>query len=101
MTRLNLLTRRRSPVMNRGAKKRLPGGDRFNRKRTGSSAAAKSGREHRWVTVVNPTNQQLLLQACDNCGVVKSENSAVKPCAQSDGQHLISGSMSKDMWNVG
>jgi len=50
-------------------------------------------RKHDWVTVVNPMNQQLLLQACDNCGVVKSENSVVKRCKAPQHQALISSAM--------
>ena len=49
-------------------------------------------KQHLWVTVVNPTNQRLLLQACDNCGVVKSENSVIKRCRADQGLGLISGS---------
>jgi len=49
---------------------------------------------HRWITVVNPTNHRMLLQACDHCGVVKSENSVVRRCRAPNGQALISGSMS-------
>ncbi len=36
---------------------------------------------HAWVTVVSPLNQRLVLQACDHCGVVKSENSIVRACS--------------------
>jgi hypothetical protein len=57
----------------------------------------KVTQEHQWITVVNPTNQMLLLQACDNCGVVKSENSVIRRCAQPQGQGLISSSMGSDM----
>ena len=32
---------------------------------------------HAWVTVPNPLNNQALLQACDYCGVVKSQNTLV------------------------
>jgi len=52
-------------------------------------------REHQWVTVINPTNSQLLLQACDNCGVVKSENSVARSCRQPNNQHIISYSKSQ------
>ena len=48
---------------------------------------------HQWVTVVNPLNQQSLLQACDNCGVVKSENSVVRACTAPMGQGLISAAL--------
>jgi len=47
-------------------------------------------RKHNWVTVVNPMNHSLLLQACDNCGVVKSENSVVKRCKAARQRALIS-----------
>ena len=50
-------------------------------------------RTHNWVTVVNPMNQALLLQACDNCGVVKSENSVVKLCKAPGQRALISGAI--------
>ena len=36
--------------------------------------------KHQWVTVVNPINHRALLQACDSCGVVKSENTIVRSC---------------------
>jgi len=49
--------------------------------------------QHTWVTVVNPSNKRLLLQACDDCGVVKSENSVVKPCRAQKGQALISAAL--------
>ena len=52
-------------------------------------------REHQWVTVINPTNSRLLLQACDNCGVVKSENSVTRQCQQPNNQHIISYSKSQ------
>jgi hypothetical protein len=45
---------------------------------------------HRWVTVMNPTNHRLLLQACDDCGVVKSENSVIRSCKADRGLGLIS-----------
>jgi len=48
---------------------------------------------HDWVTVVNPVNHQLLLQACDNCGVVKSENSVVRRCKAPKNQALISSAL--------
>ena len=35
---------------------------------------------HTWHTVVNPVSQNRVLQACDHCGVVKSENSIVRVC---------------------
>ena len=52
-------------------------------------------RDHQWVTVINPTNSRLLLQACDNCGVVKSENSIARRCQQPNNQHIISYSRSQ------
>jgi hypothetical protein len=61
----------------------------------------ESDRKHHWITVLNPTNSQLLLQACDNCGVVKSENSVLKPCARPDGQQLISGSLGGELQEAG
>jgi len=51
------------------------------------------GGKHKWVTVINPLNHQTLLQACDCCGVVKSENSIVRACKAESGARLISGSM--------
>jgi len=48
---------------------------------------------HRWVTVVNPYNQVSLLEACDDCGVVKSENSVIKRCLANKGTGLISNAM--------
>lgn len=50
-------------------------------------------REHDWVTVVNPTNRRMLLQACDNCGVVKSENTVIQACQQPAGQRLITATL--------
>lgn len=46
--------------------------------------------EHSWVSVVNPRNNRSILQACDDCGVVKSENSIVKNCRAKPGQAVIS-----------
>jgi hypothetical protein len=54
-------------------------------------------RDHDWVTVVNPTNRRMLLQACDKCGVVKSENTVVQQCRRPDGEHLITGSLARDL----
>ena len=45
---------------------------------------------HHWVTVINPTNHRLLLQACDDCGVVKSENTVIRSCRADRGLGLIS-----------
>jgi len=49
---------------------------------------------HKWITVVNPINHRTLLQACDDCGVVKSENSIVRDCKAIKGSVLISRSLS-------
>jgi len=49
--------------------------------------------KHSWVTVVNPINHRALLQACDCCGVVKSENSIVRPCMAEKKLGLISNAM--------
>jgi len=54
--------------------------------------AANDHREHLWVTVIDPTNQRSLLQACDDCGVVKSENSVIRNCKADFGVALISNS---------
>lgn len=53
-----------------------------------------SPKPHAWVTVINPTNHRLLLQACDDCGVVKSENSVAKRCRAASGLALISSAQS-------
>jgi hypothetical protein len=58
-------------------------------------------RDHQWVTVVNPTNRRMLLQACDNCGVVKSENTVVQRCSATAAQGLISSSLLHDMRMTG
>ncbi|MEM7358098.1 MAG: hypothetical protein AAF431_03260 [Pseudomonadota bacterium] len=52
---------------------------------------------HEWITVVNPTNSRVLLQACDFCGVVKSENSVVSHCSNAHGERLISSSLGDDL----
>lgn len=52
--------------------------------------AANDHSQHGWITVVDPTNQRSLLQACDHCGVVKSENSVIKACSGVAGSGLIS-----------
>ncbi len=52
---------------------------------------------HDWVTVVNPTNRRMLLQACDNCGVVKSENTVVRNCRRPAGGGLITSSLWQDL----
>lgn len=46
--------------------------------------------EHYWVGVLNPRNQRSLLEACDDCGIVKSENSITRNCRATPGQSLIS-----------
>lgn len=46
--------------------------------------------EHSWISVINPRNQRSLLQACDDCGIVKSENSILKNCTAIPGQAMIS-----------
>lgn len=46
--------------------------------------------EHQWVGVLNPRNQRSLLEACDDCGIVKSENSISRNCRATPGQNLIS-----------
>jgi len=53
----------------------------------------KFGRKHQWVTVINPINHQSLLQACDCCGVVKSENSIIRNCKAANNGGLITGAM--------
>lgn len=53
--------------------------------------------KHQWITVVNPTNHRTLLQACDHCGVVKSENSVMRRCKASSGQALISQSYAANL----
>jgi len=50
-------------------------------------------RNHQWVTVVNPLNHHTLLQACDGCGVVKSENSMMRACKAKKGVALISSAL--------
>ncbi len=59
--------------------------------------AANHRRKHDWVTVVDPTNQRSLLQACDDCGVVKSENSVMRACRADHGVALISSSSSLEV----
>lgn len=58
-----------------------------------SRGVSRRSTQHRWVTVVNPSNQRLLLQACDDCGVVKSENSVVKQCLARKGKALITNAL--------
>ena len=59
-----------------------------------SRLPSKSARTHSWVTVIDPRNERLLLQACDDCGVVKSENSVVRKCRSASGRALLTGEMS-------
>lgn len=56
-------------------------------------SAANDFRQHAWITVEDPTNRRSLLQACDDCGVVKSENSVIRNCKADSGGALISGSV--------
>jgi len=58
------------------------------------------GTKHRWVSVVNPLNRRAVLQACDGCGVVKSENSTVKSCKAATNVALISGAMASSLYLV-
>ena len=53
------------------------------------------GKKHEWVTVVNPINHRSLLQACDSCGVVKSENSIIRNCKASNSLGLISDALAQ------
>lgn len=53
----------------------------------------KFGKKHIWVTVVNPINHRSLLQACDGCGVVKSENSITRRCQSVSNRGLITNAM--------
>lgn len=48
---------------------------------------------HSWQTVVNPVSLNRVLQACDHCGVVKSENSITKACRGQSGARLLSSSV--------
>ena len=57
-------------------------------------------RTHDWVTVVNPTNRRTLLQACDRCGVVKSENTVTQGCRQAQGEGLITKSLAADLRQI-
>ena len=57
-----------------------------------SARAANDHRGHTWVTVIDPTNQRSVLKACDDCGVVKSENSVIRDCKAESGAALISSS---------
>jgi len=48
---------------------------------------------HQWITVPNPVNKRVLLRACDNCGVVKSQNTVTTRCKAAPGQHLITSAL--------
>ena len=54
------------------------------------------GKKHTWVTVVNPINYRSLLQACDDCGVVKSENSIIRNCKATTNAGLISSALEQN-----
>ena len=58
------------------------------------------GSQHNWITIVNPTNQRLLLQAGDDCGVVKSENSVMRRCRARKGQGLVTEAIRKNYLQV-
>ncbi len=58
-----------------------------------SHLRAVAQNRHQWVTVLNPIERRELLRACDNCGVVKSQNTMRKACAVKTPQRLISGSL--------
>lgn len=62
-----------------------------------SSSLKDNAGSHSWITVVNPTNRRMLLQACDHCGVVKSENTVVRHCTADSSQHLISDSLGSEL----
>ena len=49
--------------------------------------------EHSWISVIDPRNQRSLLQACDDCGIVKSENSIIKNCRATPGKAMVSSSI--------
>ena len=59
------------------------------------SSTSSPLKQHSWVTVVNPTNSRLLLQACDDCGVVKSENTIIQNCKADAGTALITHSLNQ------
>lgn len=48
---------------------------------------------HAWVTVPSPINKRVLLQACDNCGVVKSQNTVRKQCHAEPELRIISSAL--------
>lgn len=55
--------------------------------------AANDQRAHAWITVTDPNNRRSLLDACDDCGVVKSENSILRRCEASSGTGVISSAL--------
>jgi len=61
---------------------------------TVANRTASTSARHQWITVVNPVNRRMLLQACDDCGVVKSENSVERGCKAAKGSAVISRSLS-------
>ena len=65
--------------------------NRVINRRSRVAREAREAEHHDWVTVVNPTNHQMLLQACDHCGVVKSENSVMRRCRAPRKQSLLMG----------
>lgn len=56
---------------------------------TNFQSSSKAKNQHRWVTVVNPLNKRALLQACDKCGVVNSENTMQNECSMPDSSCVI------------
>jgi len=58
-----------------------------------SYAKQKSEKKHAWVTVIDPRHRRSLLQACDDCGVVKSENSIIRNCTAQHGQAVLSSAL--------
>lgn len=65
---------------------------KFESAKPARHSPVRHSKQHVWVTVINPTNHRLLLQACDDCGVVKSENSVIRRCNASSGLAVISSS---------
>ncbi len=65
----------------------IAGQKKDNTKQSGFSVS------HKWITVVNPYSKLSLLQACDDCGVVKSQNSINKSCKANKGVGLISSAL--------
>lgn len=50
--------------------------------------------EHQWVSVLDPRNNRSLLHACDDCGIVKSENSIARNCRATPGIGMVSSGVS-------